>query len=41
MKESLKTEQKKEIEVNYTDYYKEIRELEKKIKEKEKNAKAD
>ena len=36
MKESLKTEQEKEIEVNFTDYYEEIRELAEEIKEKEK-----
>lgn len=37
MKESLKTEQEKEIEVNFTDYYEEIRELAEEIKEKEIN----
>ena len=37
MKESLKTEQEKEIEVNFTDYYGEIRELAEEIKEKEIN----
>lgn len=37
MKESLKTEQEKEIEVNFTDYYEEIRELAEEIKEKETN----
>ncbi len=32
MKESLKTEQEKEIDVNFTDYYEEIRELAEEIK---------
>lgn len=36
MKESLKTEHEKEIEVDFTDYYEEIRELAEEIKEKEK-----
>ena len=37
MKESLKTEQEKEKEVNFTDYYEEIRELAEEIKGKETN----
>ena len=32
MKESLKTDEQKEIEVNFTDYYEEIRELAEEIK---------
>lgn len=32
MKESLKTDEQKEIEINFTDYYEEIRELAEEIK---------
>jgi len=32
LKELLKTEEQKEIEVNFTDYYEEIRELAEEIK---------
>lgn len=32
MKELLKTEEQKEVEVNFTDYYEEIRELAEDIK---------
>ena len=32
MKESLKTDEQKEIEVNFTDYYEEIRDLAEEIK---------